>query len=420
MQPAEDAYTWKSSNKFGFSLVIRYLCTLMKRLLVILFTFLSVLTMKAQSDSLRVSLLTCGPGQEVYNLFGHSAIRVKNEATGVDYVFNYGIFSFNTPNFVLRFCLGQTDYQLGVQYYDDFVWNYQMQGRFVHEQVLNLTEQEKLQLVAALEENYLPENRIYRYNYFYDNCATRPRDMVERAINGEVRYTEDMDTPQKALTYRGLVHEYTTKQPWSRFGIDLLLGSEADKPISRRASMFVPFYLEEYFHNAQKADLQGRNSGLIAEELEITAQDESDWASPTPLTPMRVFLLLFILVAALTAWGIKQGRSLWGLDLLVFAIAGIAGCIIAFMVLFSEHPAVSPNYLLLLLHPLHLIFLYHIVKRVKKLQRSVYLGANMVVILLFLAFWALIPQKFPIEIVPLALILLVRCISNIVLSYRKA
>ena len=392
----------------------------MKRLLVILFTFLSVLSMKAQSDSLRVSLLTCGPGQEVYNLFGHSAIRVKNEATGVDYVFNYGIFSFNTPNFVLRFCLGQTDYQLGVQYYDDFVWNYQMQGRFVHEQVLNLTEQEKLQLVAALEENYLPENRIYRYNYFYDNCATRPRDIVERAINGEVRYTEDMDTPQKALTYRGLVHEYTTKQPWSRFGIDLLLGSEADKPISRRASMFVPFYLEEYFHTAQKADLQGRNSGLIAEELEITAQDESDWASPTPLTPMRVFLLLFILVAALTAWGIKQGRSLWGLDLLVFAIAGIAGCIIAFMVLFSEHPAVSPNYLLLLLHPLHLIFLYHIVKRVKKLQRSVYLGVNMVVILLFLAFWALIPQKFPIEIVPLALILLVRCISNIVLSYRKA
>ena len=392
----------------------------MKRLLVILFTFLSVLSMKAQSDSLRVSLLTCGPGQEVYNLFGHSAIRVKNEATGVDYVFNYGIFSFNTPNFVLRFCLGQTDYQLGVQYYDDFVWNYQMQGRFVHEQVLNLTEQEKLQLVAALEENYLPENRIYRYNYFYDNCATRPRDMVERAINGEVRYTEDMDTPQEALTYRGLVHEYTTKQPWSRFGIDLLLGSEADKPISRRASMFVPFYLEEYFHSAQKADLQGRNSGLIAEELEITAQDESDWPSPTPLTPMRVFLLLFILVAALTAWGIKQGRSLWGLDLLVFAIAGIAGCIIAFMVLFSEHPAVSPNYLLLLLHPLHLIFLYHIVKRVKKLQRSVYLGANMVVILLFLAFWALIPQKFPIEIVPLALILLVRCISNIVLSYRKA
>lgn len=392
----------------------------MKRLLVILFTFLSVLSMKAQSDSLRVSLLTCGPGQEVYNLFGHSAIRVKNEATGVDYVFNYGIFSFNTPNFVLRFCLGQTDYQLGVQYYDDFVWNYQMQGRFVHEQVLNLTEQEKLQLVAALEENYLPENRIYRYNYFYDNCATRPRDMVERAINGEVRYTEDMDTPQKALTYRGLVHEYTTKQPWSRFGIDLLLGSEADKPISRRASMFVPFYLEEYFHTAQKADLQGRNSGLIAEELEITAQDESDWASPTPLTPMRVFLLLFILVAALTAWGIKQGRSLWGLDLLLFFVAGIAGCIIAFMVLFSEHPAVSPNYLLLLLHPLHLIFLYHIVKRVKKLQRSVYLGANMVVILLFLAFWALIPQKFPIEIVPLALILLVRCISNIVLSYRKA
>lgn len=392
----------------------------MKRFLFILLTCLSVFSVKAQTDSLTVSLLTCGPGQEVYNLFGHSAIRVKNVATGVDYVFNYGIFSFNTPNFVMRFCLGQTDYQLGVQYYDDFVWNYQMQGRFVHEQVLNFTEQEKLQLVTALEKNYLPENRIYRYNYFYDNCATRPRDMIERAINGAVRYTEDMDAPQKALTYRGLVHEYTGKQPWSRFGIDLLLGSEADKPISRRAAMFIPFYLEEYFRTSQKTDLQGRNSELIAEELVITEQDESDWPSPTPLTPMRVFLLLFIIVAALTAWGIKQGRSLWTLDLLLFFVAGIAGCIIAFMVAFSEHPAVSPNYLLLLLHPLNLVFLYHIVKRVKKLQRSPYLVANMVVILLFLAFWALIPQKFPIEIVPLALILLVRSISNIVLSYHKA
>lgn len=371
-------------------------------------------------DTWQVSLITCGPGVEVYNQFGHSAIRMKNEAYDIDLIYNYGIFSFNTPNFALRFTLGQTDYLLGIQGYQDFVDWYAYSKRDVREQVLNLSVEEKNTLIGLLNENYKPQNRMYRYNYFYDNCATRPRDMVERAINGEVRYTEDMDTPQEALTYRGLVHEYTAKQPWSRFGIDLLLGSEADKPISRRASMFVPFYLKEYFHNAQKADLQGRNSGLIAEELEITAQDESNWPSPTPLTPMRVFLLLFILVAALTAWGIKQGRSLWGLDLLVFATAGIAGCIIAFMVLFSEHPAVSPNYLLLLLHPLHLIFLYHIVKRVKKLQRSVYLGANMVVILLFLAFWALIPQKFPIEIVPLALILLVRCISNIVLSYRKA
>lgn len=399
---------------------VSYLCTLMKRFLYIFITFFSVLSLKAQTDSLTVSLLTCGPGQEVYNLFGHSAIRVKNEATGVDYVFNYGIFSFNTPNFVPRFTLGQTDYQLGVQYYDDFVYNYEMQGRFVHEQLLNLTPAERLQLAVLLEENYKPENRVYRYNYFYDNCSTRPRDMIERAINGQVIYQEDMDTPQKSLTYRGLVHNYTKRNAWSRFGIDLLLGSEADKPISRRASMFIPFLLEQYFSTAQRTDLQGKSSRLTTEEHTIIEQDESDWPSPTPFTPMRLFLLLFIVVAALTIWGIRKRKSLWGLDLVLFAAAGIAGCIIAFMVAFSEHPAVSPNYLLFVFHPLHLFCLPWILRKVKKLQRSRYMGLNAVILTLFIIFWVLIPQKFPIEVLPLASVLLVRSISNIILSYRKA
>ena len=399
---------------------VSYLCTLMKRFLYIFITFFFVMSLRAQTDSLTVSLLTCGPGQEVYNLFGHSAIRVKNEATGVDYVFNYGIFSFNTPNFVLRFTLGQTDYQLGVQYYDDFVYNYEMQGRFVHEQLLNLNTEEKLKLAMLLEENYLPENRMYRYNYFYDNCSTRPRDMIEKAVNGTVVYQEEMDTPIEGLTYRGLVHEYTKRKAWSRFGIDLLLGSEADKPISRRVSMFIPFLLEQYFSSAQKVDLQQRSSGLITETHTIIPQDESDWPSPTPFTPMRVFLLLFIVVAALTIWGIRHQKSLWGLDLLLFATAGIAGCIIAFMVAFSEHPAVSPNYLLFVFHPLHLLCLPWILKKVKKLQRSRYMVLNAVILTLFIIFWVLIPQKFPIEVLPLASVLLVRSISNIILSYRKA
>jgi len=397
-----------------------YLCILMKRFLLIWITCLSVLCMSAQTDSLSVSLLTCGPGQEVYNLFGHSAIRVKNAATGVDYVFNYGIFSFKTPNFALRFTLGQTDYQLGVQYYDDFVYNYAMQGRFVHEQVLSLTDEEKLKLAKLLDENYLPQNRIYRYNYFYDNCSTRPRDMVEKAVSGQVVYTEDMDTPQKSLSFRGLVHDYTKRNAWSRFGIDLLLGSEADKPISRRLSMFVPFLLEQYFSTAQKTDATGKSLCLVSEERTIIEQDESDWPSHTPFTPMRVFLLLFIVVAALTIWGIKQQKSLWWLDLLLFFAAGVAGCIIAFLVAFSEHPAVSPNYLLFVFHPLHLLVLPWMLRKVKKLQRCPYMVANAVVLTLFIVFWAIIPQKFPIEVLPLALVLLVRSISNIILSYRKA
>jgi len=397
-----------------------YLCNSMKRaLLYIWISCLSLLSLHAQTDSLKVSLLTCGPGQEVYNLFGHSAIRVKNEATGVDYVFNYGIFSFQTPNFVLRFCLGQTDYQLGIQYYDEFVWNYELQGRFVHEQVLNLSPEERVQLAVLLEENYKPANRTYRYNYFYDNCATRPRDMIERAVNGQVEYQEDMDTPLKGLTYRKLVHDYTKRYAWSRFGIDLLLGSEADKPVSRRASMFVPFQLEHYFSTAQKVDSHQTHTELTAETISILEQDESGWPAPTPFTPLRVFLLFFIVIAGLTIWGIKQRKCLWGLDFILFFTAGVAGCIITFMVSFSEHPAVSPNWLLLAFHPLHLICLPMMLRKVRKLQKSHYLTANTIVLTLFLAFWALIPQEFPIEVLPLAAILLIRSISNFILSYQK-
>ena len=124
-------------------------------------------------DSIRISLLTCASGEEIYSLFGHTAIRYENYTRGIDAVFNYGIFNFNAPNFILRFALGETDYQLGVTDYERFAAEYYYLERDVWQQELNLTVQEKGKLVMLLEENYRPENRIYRYNFFYDNCATR-------------------------------------------------------------------------------------------------------------------------------------------------------------------------------------------------------------------------------------------------------
>ena len=127
-------------------------------------------------DSIRISLLTCAPGEEIYSLFGHTAIRYENPSQGIDVVFNYGLFSFNTPNFILRFSLGETDYQLGATDYAHFAAEYAFFGRSVWQQTLNLTEREKAELIRLLQENYRPENRVYRYNFFHDNCATRPRD----------------------------------------------------------------------------------------------------------------------------------------------------------------------------------------------------------------------------------------------------
>ena len=154
------------------------------RSLIFLFFSLSVVTMQAQEpkrvipDSIRISLLTCASGEEIYSLFGHTAIRYENYTRGIDAVFNYGIFNFNAPNFILRFALGETDYQLGVTNYERFAAEYYYLERDVWQQELNLTVQEKEKLIMLLEENYRPENRIYRYNFFYDNCATRPRDLI--------------------------------------------------------------------------------------------------------------------------------------------------------------------------------------------------------------------------------------------------
>ena len=140
----------------------------------------------SETDSIRVSLMTCSPGSEIYALFGHTAIRVEIPSQDIDWVYNYGMFSFNTPHFVLRFVTGETDYQLGIIPYPYFEEEYRERGSYVVEQELNLRPEEKVRLVGILQRNYLPENRTYRYNYFYDNCTTRARDRIEESIAGRV------------------------------------------------------------------------------------------------------------------------------------------------------------------------------------------------------------------------------------------
>lgn len=387
------------------------------------------------ADTWQVSLITCGPGVEVYNQFGHTAIRMKNVSRNIDLIYNYGIFSFNTPNFVLRFTLGKTDYLLGIQAYQDFVDWYAYCNRDVREQVLNLSIEEKNTLIGLLNENYKPQNRTYRYNFFYDNCATRPRDLIEKCLQSKLQYADDMTTTSTGQSFRSIVHEFTANNSWSQFGIDLCLGSEADKPISRRAMMFIPLYLEKYFDKAtilphernnnssreKNKNLVGEKSNgtypLITESKQLVTIPEADKVQKdTPFTPFRCATFMFIVTTFLTIYEIRSRKSLWGFDLILFTAAGIAGCMLAFLATFSEHPTVSPNYLLFLFQPLHLLLLPWFIKKVKKMQRSSYLVVLTIELLLFIVLWAIIPQKFPLAVLPLALCLLVRSASNWLLS----
>ena len=177
----------------------------------------------AYMDSVEFSLITCSPHEEIYSLYGHSALRVRDLHQGRqnDAVFNWGIFNFHEPFFVIRFVFGLTDYELGITGFQGFCEYYRRWGSSVTEQVLNLTPEEKLRLNYALEENYQPANRIYRYNYFYDNCSIRPRDIVERCIDGEVVYQ-----PREGYepSFREMIHEKGAHHPWAMFGNDMLLG----------------------------------------------------------------------------------------------------------------------------------------------------------------------------------------------------
>ena len=371
-------------------------------------------------DSIRISLLTCDAGNEIYSLFGHTAIRYENYTQGIDAVFNYGIFNFRAPNFVFRFALGETDYQLGANDYERFAAEYNYLERDVRQQTLNLSPREKERLVALLEENYRPENRVYRYNFFYDNCATRPRDLIEKAIDGHLQYADNMTDRNIGVSFRGLLHKYSVGHPWSRFGMDLCMGSKADRPIDRRLMMFVPFYVEEFFDKAQIIDKAQHARTLVSAKEKIVITGSSEAETPTEgFTPMQAALLLFALVTAATIYGLRRRKTLWGIDLVLFFSAGAAGCILAFLALFSQHPAVSPNYLLFVFHPLHLLCLPWMINKVRKRQRSCYMRMNCIVLTLFIALWLIIPQRFPSAVLPLALCLLIRSASNLILTYKK-
>ena len=393
----------------------------MKRAVILsLLVFFSALGARAQqTDSIRISLLTCGAGEEIYSLFGHTAIRYENPARGIDAVFNYGMFSFNTPNFILRFTLGETDYQLGVSSYERFAAEYAYLKRYVRQQALNLTRQEKLRLVELLEENCRPENCVYRYNFFYDNCATRPRDIITKALDGSFQYADDMETPVEGLTFRHLLHQYTEGHPWARFGMDLCMGSQADRPISRWEEMFVPFRLQSYFQNACITDREGQQRPLVTEEVPLVQIKLKDLRKETGgITPLQAATLLLAVVAAATYFGIRKRKTLWVLDLLLFSCAGTAGCILAFLALFSQHPAVSPNYMLFVLHPLHLLVLPWMLKKVKNRKKSRYMVINLVVLTLFISLWVFIPQRFNLAVLPLALCLCLRSASNVFCKWK--
>ena len=374
----------------------------------------------AETDSIRISLLTCEAGNEIYALFGHTALRVENLTRGTDVVYNYGIFDFDSPNFAFRFALGETDYLLGRASFMNFAAGNFYKGLDINQLTFDLRQDEKLRLIRLLEENYLPENRRYRYNYFYDNCATRPRDKLEEAVEGEIVYADDMLNPHTGLTFRDMIHVYSEGHPWSRFGMDLCLGSKADEEVCLRLLCFVPFRMEDALRRAGISDSLGVVRPLVIDEELVLNSDES--LNPNLearfITPLQTTLLLLLIVVVCSVIEVRRKKTWWGIDVGLLVLTGLMGCVLAFMSIWSQHPAIAPNYLLIAFHPLHILLLPEVICRLRKGKVSRYLAAVGVVLIFFLLLHPLIPQNFNPAVLPLALCLLIRSVSNVCISRK--
>lgn len=374
----------------------------------------------APADSVRVSLLTCAPGSEIYSLFGHTALLCENltpeygkPSSMKDWVFNYGMFNFNEPNFVLRFIKGETDYCLGVMPYEEFKRSYQRRGSSVYRQELNLTASEKTRLIELLNENLLPPNIRYRYNYFDNNCTTKARDKVEECIDGQIVYPKS----EEKKTFRDIIHEYTQGSEWDELGIDLCLGSEADEPIDERRQMFAPFYMMAFARDA----MIHRGDTVVplvrTEQEVVTAHLENE--KGFFLSPMACAILLLVMTVGITAWSVRRKKVCWLWDTLLFGAQGISGCIIAFLFFFSVHPTVGSNWMLVLLNPLPLLYLPFLVYKGVKGKKDAFHWVNVVYLTLFIIIMPFLQQKFNATVLPLTLSLLLCSVGHLFIYYRK-
>jgi len=353
-------------------------------------------------SGLRISVLTCAPGQELYSTFGHTAIRVVDSIQHTDIVYNYGTFDFSDPDFYSKFTRGKLDYFLSIASLPDFMYEYRSENRDVYEQVLALSEQSKKAIRQALNETLSGAARYYKYDFLYNNCTSRVRDIIMRYGGLEAGQQLVPD----GTSFRDMLHEYLDKgnQAWSKFGIDLVLGSPIDKKAGIAESMFLPDYLMKGIDSS----IRSKDHNLLGEKTLInrgTAQPE-----PFRDTPLLLFSAIAVIVGVLSLLKNKTAVQLSRVfDFVLFLSTGLIGCLLLFMWLGTDHSACAANYNLLWAMPLNVLAAFAVWKRPGWFRKymSVYAGLLLVTIL----GWFWLPQELNTGFLPIILLLLARCVQ---------
>jgi hypothetical protein len=380
--------------------------------LLILLSFVGLTPARAQFWE--VSLLTADPGTELYSSFGHSAIRMREMGPdgGRDLVFNFGTFDFDTPNFYGKFATGKLNYMLSVATYDRFIVEYDYYKRGLREQVLDLNEEQKDFLLQHLDAQYAPERRFYKYDFFYNNCATKIRDAFDIAVGEQLVWS---DSVAEEKTFRNLIDEFVLPLPWADFGIDLALGAVIDRPATELEKQFLPTYMEQAFANA--TILENGVSRPLVKQSRVLLEYPKENAQQSLLNPSMVFWLLTLVFAALTLYGFKKGKLMKGLDVALFGAVGILGVVVAFLWFFTDHSATAWNWNILWAFPGHLVLVWGLVARPNATWISSYLLFAMGATVMTLLFWIFGLQSFSPALIPILLLLLLR--SNFLFYNRK-
>lgn len=333
----------------------KYLLTLL--LLVNLPQFTQAVNrVNCDNDSLYISLLTCSAGDEIYSAYGHSAVRVRDLRNGFDVVFNYGTFDFGTPFFVPKFLSGTLDYMLSTSSFSRFMYIYEREGRGVTERELIMSTAQKNEVELFLLENLKPQNRFYRYDFFFDNCATRIRDFALKIADVK---TDSCKRINPGETFRSCLHEYVGTEKWYGTGIDLILGVRADKPVSDYDKAMLPDHLEALL-------LKER---LLGEPIVLLERQELGQTASFVPSPAIVALVLFLIVIAACVYEVKSGRRLQWLDYALFAVMVLLSLLFWFLWIVSEIKITSYNYNVLWASILYIPMIVAMIKRRTKLTR---------------------------------------------------
>ncbi len=370
---------------------------------VLLLISLSGKTQTLLSSKAEISIITCGPYQgELYSAFGHSAIRVNDPELNIDYAFNYGVFDFNQPNFYLNFTRGFLYYKLGVYFYPEFRDYYISHNRYVHEQIVNLDSAQKQKIFSYLENNSLPENQTYRYDYFYNNCSSKVRDVFAEVFKDQIRF--DGSFIKTNYTIRDLTDIYLQQQPWGDLGIDICLGLPMDKKATPYEYMFLPDYLESSFDHAT---LNG---------VPIVKQKIAVYESTLEVTPFHwyhpwiVWGVIFLLVSLLSYRDWKRRKTTKWFDITFFGILGLLGWLLLLLWTATDHKAAANNFNLLWAIPFHLFAAIALFKKIIPAWTHTYFRVIVIITASLLGGWVLLPQQMNSYLLPLVFIILMRAL----------